>query len=183
MDNDLSRLNDDLRAVSEDVQKTFTKLSTEQLNWKPSSEKWSVGQCFAHLVAANKGMIARIEGKLNKSSPTTFWERLPLLPRFFGKIIGNAVSPDGQRKIKAPKVFEPTESTVDIGIVERFLEFQPKISAAMERCDNVQIVMGSPAAAFITYSLLDAFRIVVRHEQRHLGQARRVLETDGFPTQ
>lgn len=181
MNSDLAKLREDLNTVSDDVRKTFTSLSPGQLNWKPSAEKWSVGQCFEHLLSANTGMIASVEGKIEVTSPTTFWERLPLLPRFFGKVIGNAVSPEGQRKIKAPKVFEPSASDVDASIVESFLGFQPKIAAAMERCGNVDIVMGSPAAAFITYSLLDAFRIVVRHEQRHLLQAKRVVETVGFP--
>jgi len=34
----------------------------------------------------------------------------------------------------------------------------------------------------ITYSLMDAFRIVVVHEQNHFVQASRVLEMPGFPT-
>jgi hypothetical protein len=39
----------------------------------------------------------------------------------------------------------------------------------------------SPAARFITYDLLDAYRIIVVHGQLHLQQARRVTEQAGFP--
>jgi hypothetical protein len=33
-----------------------------------------------------------------------------------------------------------------------------------------------------TYSLMDAYRIVVVHEQNHLAQARGVMASPGFPS-
>jgi len=42
-------------------------------------------------------------------------------------------------------------------------------------------VISSPAANFVTYSLLDAFRIIVVHEQRHFQQAMRVKANTNFP--
>ena len=39
-----------------------------------------------------------------------------------------------------------------------------------------RIIVTSPAASAITYSLMDAYRIIVVHEQRHFQQAKRVLE-------
>jgi hypothetical protein len=46
-----------------------------------------------------------------------------------------------------------------------------------------KIVVTSPAvsAGFVTYSLLDAYRIIVVHEQRHFQQAKRVTDERGFP--
>jgi hypothetical protein len=43
------------------------------------------------------------------------------------------------------------------------------------------IIITSPFAGAVIYSLLDAFRLVVAHERRHFAQARRVMETHGFP--
>jgi len=47
--------------------------------------------------------------------------------------------------------------------------------------DAARIVMTSPFVSFITYNLLDACRLIVAHERRHLAQAQRVMETPGFP--
>ncbi len=33
----------------------------------------------------------------------------------------------------------------------------------------------------VTYSLMDAYRIIVVHEQNHFVQAKRVMEWPGFP--
>jgi hypothetical protein len=181
MKKELEDLHSDLNNVTADVRESFAGLSPRELNWKPAPDRWSVGQCFEHLNAAGSGMIKAIEAKIDGISPVTFYERLPLLPKLFGRVISNAVSPEAERKMKAPKIFEPTQSDVDDGVVVSFLEFQPAIAAAMERCTDTRIIMGSPASAFITYSLLDAFTIVVRHEQRHVLQAKRVMEHTDFP--
>jgi hypothetical protein len=42
-------------------------------------------------------------------------------------------------------------------------------------------VVTSPVTAVATYSLLDAYRIVVAHERKHFEQARRVTCVPGFP--
>ena len=39
----------------------------------------------------------------------------------------------------------------------------------------------SPVSGVATYSLLDAYRIVVAHERKHFEQARRVTQKEGFP--
>jgi len=47
---------------------------------------------------------------------------------------------------------------------------------------NLQrIKNSSPVSRIITYSLLDAYTIIVVHEKRHFLQARRVLDSSGFP--
>jgi hypothetical protein len=41
--------------------------------------------------------------------------------------------------------------------------------------------MTSPFLGIITYSLLDACRMIVVHERRHFEQGRRVMAAEGFP--
>jgi hypothetical protein len=52
---------------------------------------------------------------------------------------------------------------------------------ATEHLDLEKIVITSPALALVTYTLLDAYRVIVVHERRHFQQARRVTEESGFP--
>jgi hypothetical protein len=44
-----------------------------------------------------------------------------------------------------------------------------------------KIIIYSPVTKVVTYSLLDAYRIIAAHERRHFEQARRVMEMPGFP--
>jgi hypothetical protein len=43
------------------------------------------------------------------------------------------------------------------------------------------IVVRSAVAPVAFYSALDAFKILVAHERRHLAQAERVMSPIGFP--
>jgi hypothetical protein len=47
--------------------------------------------------------------------------------------------------------------------------------------DLKKIKISSPVNGFITYSLSDCFEIITYHEVRHLNQAKKVMETEGFP--
>ncbi len=173
-----------LETVSNEVRQSFSSLSPQQLNWKPSPEKWSVGQCFDHLVAANEGMLSQIELKIAGDAKPTVFEGLPLLPKLFGRLVVNAVSPQTVRKTKNPAIFDPGPSDIPANVIEKFLVLQEKVAAAMalsDRLDVEKTIMTSPVAKFVTYSLLDGYRIIVYHEKRHLMQAKRVMETEGFP--
>ncbi len=170
--------------VTREAQERFGELTARQLNWQPGASRWSIGQCFDHLLTANAGYLPIFEQALDGTLKRTVWQRLPWIPRFWGKLMIHTVSPETPRKVKAPKIFHPASSDVDGAIVRRFVEQQEQAVAFMrasEDVDSEQIIIPSPVTAVITYSLIDAFRIIVAHEQRHLLQAKRVMETDGFP--
>jgi hypothetical protein len=52
---------------------------------------------------------------------------------------------------------------------------------AADKFDWKKTRVSSPFMSLITYSLNDAFKIVVEHEKRHLRQAGRVMQMEGFP--
>jgi hypothetical protein len=95
-----------------------------------------------------------------------------------------AVAPETARKIKNPGIFDPAKSGVAPDVVEKFLANQEKVAASITASANIDVektIMTSPVAVFVTYSVLDGYRIIVGHGQRHLAQAKRVMETEGFP--
>jgi len=170
--------------INDETLAAFGEFTAQQLNWKPSTEQWSVAQCFDHLMTANAAYFAVFDEVLSGEKKRTVWERLPWLPGLWGKLLIQAVSPESQRKLKAPKIFQPASSTIDAAIIHRFSEQQNQViryMRASEGLDVKRIKISSPVTRFITYSLLDAYRIIVTHERRHLLQARRVSAMDGFP--
>jgi hypothetical protein len=46
----LSEVRKGLDAVARDAEATFAELDERQLNWRQDPARWSVGQCFDHLV-------------------------------------------------------------------------------------------------------------------------------------
>ena len=169
--------------IANDAKSTFGHLSAAQLNWKPSTDCWSVAQCFDHLLTSNKGYFPVIDDVF-AGKKRTFWERMPVLPGLAGKLLIKSMEPSSTRKVKAPKRFQPAQSDISASIIDAFAGQQSKLVEKMkasEHLDLERIVITSPVTAAITYSLMDAYRLIVVHEQRHFQQAKRVMEDSSFP--
>src|SRR5689334_20364489 len=169
--------------VAADAKSTFGNLSSVQLNWKPSAERWSVGQCFDHLLTSNKGYLPIFNDVL-KGRKQSFWESMPLLPGLAGKLLIKSLDPATTRKLKAPKRFEPAQSDINASVINDFVDQQNQIVEKMKATKHLnldKVIITSPALAVVTYSLMDAYRVIVVHEHRHFQQARRVTEETAFP--
>ena len=180
---DLPGLIAEANLVASEAKSEFGHLTTSQLNWKPTADRWSVAQCFDHLLNSNKGYLPVIESVL-AGKKQTLWERMPVVPGLAGKLLIKSLDPASTRKLKAPKSFEPAQSNVSGTVIDDFVDQQRQIVGKMkatEHLDLEKIVITSPAAAAITYSLMDAYRIIVVHEHRHFQQAKRVTKESGFP--
>jgi hypothetical protein len=184
MSGELDRLVNEAGTIAGDVRASFGKMSAEQLNWKPSAGRWSVAQCLDHLLTSNQGYLPIIERVRSGQRKTRFLERLPVLPGLAGKLLIKSLDPASTRKLKAPKKFEPAQSNISPGVIDDFVAQQGKVIEGMKstsHLDPEKIVITSPALSFVAYSLMDAYRVIVVHEQRHLQQAKRVVAEPGFP--
>jgi hypothetical protein len=181
---DLKGLVEQLRPIARDARETFGGLSPAQLNWKPGAKEWSVAQCFDHLIVTNESFFPVIEKIMSGERKSGFWERVSPLSGLFGRLVFKSVASQGGRKFKAPANLLPSSSDVDGRVIEKFAEHQDELEKRMlatKDLDLSRIVVTSPVARFVTYNLLDGYRIVVAHERRHFAQARRVTESDAFP--
>jgi len=116
---------------------------------------------------------------------SSVWQKLPVLPGLWGKLLIKSLDPSTTRKMKAPKKFEPAQSDVSSSIIHDFVAQQGTVAEKMRATANLdpeRIVITSPAVSVVAYSLMDAYRIIAVHERRHFQQAQRVTEESGFPT-
>lgn len=175
---------DEAEAIAADAKMLFGHLSAQQINWKPSAGEWSVAQCLEHLIAINSAYYPQFDRILSGEKKATLWERMPILPGLFGKMLVKSQAPNSHQKFKAPNLAQPSASAIDPQVVDRFVENHRETITklrAMERLDPAKTIVTSPFVKLITYSALDAARLVVAHERRHFAQAQRVMETEGFP--
>lgn len=185
MSSSLAGLIEELETIAESVDKTFGVLSNEQINWKQNAWSWSIGQCLEHLIITNRLEFPAIENALSTRYKNPFWSRPPFLSQIFGKSAIYIFGIKSRKKIKAPKSFRPLTSNIGMQMVRDFIAHQRDVIHMFERCrsldlDRVKIV--SPVSNLITYHLYDAFTLLTVHEQRHVEQASRVMQTRGFPS-
>jgi hypothetical protein len=136
------------------------------------------------LIKINTAYFADLDGIIGGSRNTRFLEKYSPLSGFFGRLLYRSMTPESERKLTAPALATPASSELPATIVEDFARHQGELGGKMQRTGDLDIgkvMVTSPFIRLITYSLLDAYRIIVVHEQRHLLQAERVAAAAGFP--
>jgi len=175
----------ELQAVGREASHVFGGLSATQLNWKPSEQQWSVGQCFDHLIVTNSTFFPDMRKVAAGTYKSSLWGRISPLSGYFGRYILGALDPSKGRKIKAPRAFLPAASDVGGDVIGRFVGNLSEVAAHMRATGGVDLrrtIITSPAMALVTYSLFDVYRIFVAHARSHFEQARRVTQAQSFPT-
>jgi len=180
----LADVRTELEAIADESKAAFGHLDARQLNWKPEASRWSVAQCLEHLLTANRQMAVMAEQAMDDTRPRTVWQRLPIWPGLLGRMLVRSQSPDATRRFKAPGKAQPAASGIDAGVVGRFVDQQRDLIARLDAVaarDLAGVVMVSPFAGVVAYSVLDGWRLIVAHERRHVQQAQRVTAMPGFP--
>ncbi|MFN0277356.1 MAG: DinB family protein [Pyrinomonadaceae bacterium] len=183
MDERIQYITSEMSKVADDARASFSGLSGEQLNWKPAEKSWSVAQCLDHVIKTNHEFDAEFAKLASGNRQNSFWENYSPFSGWAGRFLINAVSEDS-KKAKAPTKRIVPPSDIDAGIVERFAEEISQVNKKVEACGDVdreKTVVTSPFLSVFTYKLDDALTVLVEHSKRHVRQAKRVVETAGFP--
>jgi DinB superfamily len=157
----------------------FGTLTNEQMNWKPNSDTWSIAQNLDHLIVVNETYYPVLSSLKEGKYKTPFIAKIGFIVSFLGKTVLKAVQPDRKKKMKTFPIWEPDTSKVSDDILKRFEnhhnELKQKIEESKELVEKGTII-SSPANRNIVYKLETAFDIIVSHEQRHLEQAKEILQ-------
>jgi hypothetical protein len=183
MNDRLDAVVEQINAVSDDVSTTFGPLSAEQVNWKLAADSWSIGQCLDHLIRTNSQFFPELEKLAAGHRKNSFWENYSPFTGLGGKYLIKMIGNDA-KKIKAPSKDIVQPSDIEPNIVNRYVEHQDYVIEklkATSAADPKKTVLTSPFMRLITYTLDDSYTIFIEHARRHVRQAKRVMEADGFP--
>ena len=173
-----------LDALGRETQSAFGGFTSGQLNWRPDAAQWSIAQCFEHLLTANQLVLQAASNALSGTSPPTFWERAPVLPAIWGRLLVRSQAPTTTRKFTAPSKAQPSTSDIAGDIIQRFIKQHHDVVSQIQTVDErdaARAIMTSPFLKVVTYSVLDAFRLLLAHDRRHFEQAQRVTGAPAFP--
>jgi hypothetical protein len=159
-----------------------TTLTSRQLNWKPSQDTWSVGQCLEHLCIANEVYLSAMSSSLAARPLAVVQE---ITPGWFGRwFIRSYIEPSPDtRRARAPNKIGPG-AQVEPSVLERFLSSNAKARELVRRAakHNVnRIRFKNPFIPVLRFTIGTGLEILVRHQRRHLLQAERIRERREFP--
>jgi len=152
----------------------FKGLSSPELNWKPSPEKWSIAQILDHIITINESYYPTFDALLKDEYKLSFLAKIGFLVNWFGNIILKSVEPNRRKKIKTFSIWEPSKSDINEDILNHFLIHQKELKkrlSQLEKHIEDGSVIASPANKNIVYKLSKAIEIIISHEIRHYNQA------------
>ena len=176
------RLVSELHAADLRADSVAKELSSEQLNWPPRQNAWSIGQCLEHLRMTNEIYLPAISIALNKGVQTKVDQiSLGWFSRWF---IRNFVGPDPNApRVQAPKKIQP-DKQVEPFVLDAFFRSNARARELIMRAgdyDVNRIRFKNPFVPVLRFTVGTGFEIIAKHQSRHLCQAEKVRRSTGFP--
>jgi len=152
-------------------------LSTEQMQFKPSADKWSVSQCLEHIVLTEKMLFSMTKDSLEKPANP---ERRNEVKMTDDQIVAGIL--DRSFQAKAPEGLQPTGKYADPS--EAIKDFDTQRKDILDFLNKVDVdklrdhVSDSPFGPINAYhSLL----FIAGHTGRHTLQISEIKAHPGFP--
>lgn len=176
---------DQLRAATGDARDLIAGLTDAQLGWRPGPGRWSVAECLAHLAATAEAYDPRLEAaaRRGREAGRTAPSPAAYRPGRIGRWLVGSMEPPPKRRLRAPRAFATGERP-PASAPGRFFRAQEALEARIHEADGLdlgRVRLASPVTSLLRLPLGTMLLFLLAHERRHLWQARRVREADGFP--
>lgn len=165
-------------------------MSDTQFNWKPSGKSWSVGECIEHLNIVGLGYLPVLPEAVRATTDERGRDRAFDEPFTYGwigrKFIASLTL--GSRKIPTGSAMDPTKhNSSSLTISKSMATFDSVTEGfvnaieASQGLDLSRIKVTSPFLRLVRFPLGVFLEALGLHALRHVDQARRVTQMDGFP--
>jgi len=158
-------------------------LTEQQFNWRPAPEKWSIGQCLAHLATSDHALPA-IDRAIADARTHGWLAPGPFRYGWFTRWMIGSMEPPPKRRMRTFPIFTPAAAALSRDQVLRTLvasrdRLLERIQAAAG-LDLKRAIVVSPVTRLFRLPLGGYFAFLAAHDRRHLWQARQVREESGF---
>ncbi|TVZ55682.1 DinB family protein [Lutibacter sp. Hel_I_33_5] len=158
--------------------KLFLTVTDDKLQNKINPESWSVIECIEHLNLYAVFYNTEINKCLNNSTKVSE-------PNFKSGFLGNKFALDmlpkeGMKTMKTFKSKNPIHSKLDTKkVLTTFITYQEELLDLLEIAKDKNLTKNKTKITLplLTFRLGDTFRFVIYHNQRHIVQAKRVLDS------
>ena len=163
-----------------DADTLVAPLSDEEFHWQPRPESWSVAQCIDHLNVTARLYLPMLDEGIASAIRRGLYDTGPFSYNWVGRTLLRLVEPNSRFRAKAPRPFQPAAGRPLHDVMAAFRAYQVQYIDRLRQASGLDLArarVASPLARWIRVPLGSAFAFLIAHERRHLGQARRVLET------
>jgi hypothetical protein len=183
---DLDALLAEFTAIEADAEALVSALDDEQFNWSPRRGAWSIGQCLAHVNAANAAYMPSLELAVERARRDGYTGRTPIRSSLPGRWFIATLEPPVRWKLRAPaKIKPPAERRLKAEVWPEFVRFHAHMKTALTGMADVDLNRAAFVNPFLGRLVRvragTGLRIMAAHERRHVWQAWGVRKAEGFP--
>lgn len=162
----------------------FEGLTDAQLGWRPTPDRWSIGEHMVHLALAARPYLDAIERSLAEAKAAGWLAPPPYRYGRIGEWFARTMEPPVRTRIRTTKRLVPAQPTARDAVLADFVAVQDQLVRSMESADGVDLgraTMRSPYMRLLKLSIGSAYRVLLAHNRRHLWHVRRVLAEPSMP--
>jgi hypothetical protein len=181
---EIERLLYQLKVVREDALGLIAGLSDQQLHWTPDPVRWSMAQCYEHLLASNKKFLVQFRGAIAEARRRGILHDGPYVYGLIARWFLRLLEPPVKRRFKAPSALQPGPRRSGDELRKDWIHTYDELAEVYRSASGVDLArvkITSPASSLVRYSLGAGFWIQTAHDRRHVWQAREVRNSAGFP--
>jgi hypothetical protein len=144
--------------------------------WKrrPAAERWSPGECVAHLNLSSASMVPLVRAGIAEARRRGAPAPARYRRDFIGWLLWKGLGPGKGFKTKTIPPWVPSGERQPDQLVAEFEQWQTEQIALVREADGLPIQavkIVSPVDARARYNVFAALSILARHQHRHLWQA------------
>lgn len=169
--------------MSREVNENFVSLTPEQLHWQPNERVWSIAQCLEHLNAYYRYYIPVFKGKIANTrfnEPGEYFTSSPMGRAVYRSVkLGKVYNV--KRVLKSRKEYNPlvNSSLKSENVIEDYLKFQEEFAEVLKESEKIDLRKTKCPLSLrpvVKLNLGDALTFMTYHNERHIFQAKRILE-------
>jgi len=154
-----------------------------QLAQRPAPDRWSVLDNLEHLNLYGDFYLPTFEQTIERGRQQGLQPRENYKAGWLGSYFAKSMRPKGgniANRMKTFKSKDPVLTEVPDNVVERFLEQQQKLLRLLQQAEQTDIQklrMPTTLGSFPKIRLGDAFAFFIAHEERHMLQIQRAMDS------
>jgi hypothetical protein len=175
----LAAIVSELDAAQERLHRLAARLPDDLWPRRPAPERWSVGECVAHLNLTSRAYLPVLHSAIDEAralggpAPARY-HRDPL-----GWMLWATMGPPARFRVRTTAAFVPSADDAPAEIRAGFDALQAELAACVRAGDGLplqKVKIASPFEPRARYNLFAALGILARHQHRHLWQAEEAAD-------
>lgn len=176
---ELQAIIDEFESASSRLRTLSGKVSAERWAERPESDRWSIGECVAHLNLTSTAFLPLLRGALDEARRSGHKARPRYRRDLLGWLLWRSMGPPVTRRFKTAAPFVPRADRTSAELVSEFERLQTEQLVLVRQADGLpidRVKIASPFNTRLRYNVYSALSILPRHQHRHLWQAEQNLK-------